>query len=141
MSSAPPPADIVPHRALSNAPALCIAGKCPFPNTTLIKLLQIHGTSQFLPAIKFFIKIHFPNSITVPTAITTYNVFKQIKVLQRWNPLISDNVQYDCIRATPAKPAKGRKCTTPAKFDTTLVVKNEGLYGSRCDRHTLDGTY
>lgn len=112
-----------------------IANKCPYPSCSIDYLNTAHFATPFLATVRAFVRAHFPRSHFVPTRLTTFNLYKQIWVLQPWNKFIADAVQYHRIRATPAVQPKGRKWLVPPHFDVALIIKNWQLFklsGENC---------
>ncbi|KAI0081369.1 hypothetical protein K474DRAFT_1759598 [Panus rudis PR-1116 ss-1] len=102
--------------------------KCAFLRLDLETLKVRHGALQFHNAMYRFISQERAHLPIRPTALTQYDVYRQVKVLRAWNPITGDTVQYHRIRAIPEVPALGRKAAVPAAFDTALVVENHQLY-------------
>ncbi|KAI0074295.1 hypothetical protein K474DRAFT_1601721 [Panus rudis PR-1116 ss-1] len=103
-------------------PRYSLAKKCAYPRRSVATLQSDYGAHQFHPAMYTFVRENFPNSPVRPTSYTSYDVYRQLKVLRAWNPYIGNKIQYDRIRAIPAVPEKGRKRAVPGAFDTALVV-------------------
>ncbi|KAI0076769.1 hypothetical protein K474DRAFT_1597442 [Panus rudis PR-1116 ss-1] len=113
----------------SSPPAsLRLAKRCHWPHRTLSQLQDQHGATCFLLALRRYVRIHYAHLPFVPTALTTYRVYKQVKVLRPLNRFIKDEIFYERIRATPLIPALGRKHCVPAKFDTVLAVEDRAKY-------------
>ncbi|KAI0071637.1 hypothetical protein K474DRAFT_1712310 [Panus rudis PR-1116 ss-1] len=102
------------RRDLSTIPRHILAKKCAFLRRDAQHLKTYHGASQFHEAI--------------PTWLTRYDVYRQVKILRPWNPITGDTLVYDRIRAIPEVPAAGRKAAVPSAFDTALIVENRELY-------------
>ncbi len=117
-----------------------IAVRCPSPRTPLIVLEQSHGASEFLPALKTFVRHHFPQAKSLPNHLTRYNVYKQLKVERPWNKFISNLVAFDKIHATAPVPARGRSPAVLAHLHTALVIKDPMAYRAR-EKGSLDGKY
>ncbi|KAI0077317.1 hypothetical protein K474DRAFT_1596309 [Panus rudis PR-1116 ss-1] len=124
---------------LSAIPQHLLAKKCTFLRRDLHYLKIHHGAAQFHDAMYRFISQNRPFLPLRPTALTQYDVYRQVKVLRPWNPITGDHIHFDRIRAIPGVPAKGRKAAVPAAFDTALVVSvydccTPALSPAHCDR-------
>ncbi|KAI0070727.1 hypothetical protein K474DRAFT_1738436 [Panus rudis PR-1116 ss-1] len=126
----------------TSPPAFRIAKRCPFRSRSHTELLTIHGASRFLPAFRAYVRAHFGHLPFVPTTLSRYRVYKQVKVLRPWNRFVKDEIIYDRIRATPSVAALGRKQAVPGKFDTVLAIEDHARYKAASgigSRVTLDG--
>ncbi|THG92766.1 hypothetical protein EW026_g8251 [Hermanssonia centrifuga] len=117
-----------------------IAVRCPSPRTPLIVLEQSHGASEFLPALKTFVRHHFPQAKSLPNHLTRYNVYKQLKIERPWNRFVSTLVSFDKIHATAPVPARGRSPAVLAHLHTALVIKDPMVYRAR-EKGSLDGKH
>ncbi|CAL1711793.1 unnamed protein product [Somion occarium] len=92
-----------------------IAKNCPNPCTTL---LELQGNK--LPCSPF-----------LPTHLTRYEVYKQVKIEKLPNEFVGDITRFDRIRAVPMTAAKGRTRPVPAQFATALVIHDRELFKGR----------
>ncbi|KAG1821369.1 hypothetical protein EV424DRAFT_1472331 [Suillus variegatus] len=113
---------ILPHQAqhftmLTASRGYFVPRRCPFPNSTIQRLLDEHSASLFIPALEDFLHNHL-------TPQDQIDVYKYLKVLSPARPHIN-------IAKSPVIPLKdARKGPAPAHFDTVLVIKDEGRYTS-----------
>ncbi|KAG1867160.1 hypothetical protein DFJ58DRAFT_714433 [Suillus subalutaceus] len=83
--------------------------RCPFPNSTIQRLLHDYGTALFIPALEDFLRNHIPKGLH-------RKLTPQDRVLSP-------------VRAAPVIPSKdARKGPAPAHFDTVLVIEDEDRY-------------
>ncbi|PSR80800.1 hypothetical protein PHLCEN_2v6602 [Hermanssonia centrifuga] len=109
-----------------------IAIKCPFPRMALGVLEQAHGACKFLPALTAFLKLHFPQTTSsLPTRLTRYHIYKQLKMEQPWNRYVASSVSFDKIRATAAVPAHGRSWFVPQHLDTAIIIEDPSVYNTK----------
>lgn len=125
----------------SNSPrSYRIAKNCPFKNTTLRQLQQDHRATEFLPALQAHIRSEFPHESYVPRPSTTYNVYKQLQIIQPWSPFVSSDVRLEKVRGIAPVASRGRQQQSPGFFDPVLVVEDAAKYKQRA-RGSLDGQY
>lgn len=126
--------------SLSTSPRLYrIAKRCTSARTTLRGLQDEHGASEFLPVFRSFVNSHIPNSPVLPSEMTTYKTYKQLRVERPWSPYIGGPSQLDRVRASPPVAARGRLAPIPGHFDTVILIENPALYAVRREG-SMDGT-
>ncbi|KAG1858327.1 hypothetical protein C8R48DRAFT_748782 [Suillus tomentosus] len=107
---------------------------CHFPNTPIQHLIDHHGTSLFIPALKSFIREHAPTiqshrNLNLQERI---DVYKYIMVLLPARPHVSNSKCFFKVRASPVVASKDpRKPPVPARFDTTLLIEERALYNGK----------
>ncbi|KAG2360474.1 hypothetical protein BDR07DRAFT_1289589, partial [Suillus spraguei] len=111
-----------------------VLAKMPaYPQRSVQHLITAHGATMFLPALKFFLCNHMLHSIVNPGLQDHLNIFRQVVITARPNPLVSESPRQWCVRATPeVPPGCGWKPGSPAKFDMALM--SNGIWA-----HTLEG--
>ncbi|KAG1799690.1 uncharacterized protein HD556DRAFT_1430484 [Suillus plorans] len=118
---------ILPHQAqrftmLTASRGYFVPRRCPFPNSTIQRLLDEHGASLFIPALEDFLRNHVQNSSRRKlTPQDRIDVYKYLKVLSPARPHIN-------IAKCLFKDA--RKGPAPAHFDTGQYT-GEGISGLR----------
>lgn len=101
---------------------------CPFPNTSVNRLVSAFGAPDFVPAFQAFLNKQIPESRISASIYDRFNVYKSVVVLHPSVPHISDTKQFDKLRACCTIPSCNlRKPDTPAHFDTALIVEDCGL--------------
>lgn len=137
-----PGADDLRFTSVSFPRSYSLAKTSPLPRTSISRLEQLHNAENFLPTFTTFIRTVFPRSTFLPTRSTSYNVYKQIRVDQRWN-IFHTNADTAChrFRAVPptSKRADTRSVDSPGYFDPVLVVEDMGMF-QQAQRGSLDGT-
>ncbi|KII84510.1 hypothetical protein PLICRDRAFT_117586 [Plicaturopsis crispa FD-325 SS-3] len=93
-------------------------------DVSVAELERDHGAVDFVAALDDFLRVHLPHS-TRPHAFDRFNIYKAISVLRPPMPHVADSKRLYRVRASPAKPRKGRRPGVPAHFDTALVVEDE----------------
>ncbi|KAG1835333.1 hypothetical protein DFJ58DRAFT_908621 [Suillus subalutaceus] len=103
---------------------------CPFPNSTIQRLLNEHGASLFIPSLEAFLRIHVPSwSHRKLTPQDRVNVYKYLKILSPAQPHINNRKCLFKVRASPVIPATDvRRPPAPAHFDSVLVIEDENEY-------------
>ncbi|KIP01994.1 hypothetical protein PHLGIDRAFT_79771 [Phlebiopsis gigantea 11061_1 CR5-6] len=121
-----------------------IAKHCPCPRTSVATIQDEYGITNFLPVFRSFIVDELqPTRATVtvpmPSRLTAFEVYKQLKLERPWNPFVSRKITYDRIRATPAVASSGRRKPVPAHFDPAVLIEHPELYQSRTAPEDLTG--
>ncbi|KAG1789923.1 uncharacterized protein HD556DRAFT_1446500 [Suillus plorans] len=106
---------------------------CSFPNIPIQRLIENHGTSQFVPALQAFVNEHFPGQLHRQlNAQDRVDVFKYLSVLSPARPHITNSKCFFKIRASPVVASRDpRKLPAPARFDTALFIENRELYTAK----------
>lgn len=104
--------------------------KCPFPNSTIHRLLHKHGASLFIPVLEYFLRNHVQiSSHRKLTPQDRIDVYKYLKVISPARPHINNPKCLFKVRAAPVIPSNdARKGPAPAHFDTVLVIEDQGQY-------------
>ncbi|KAG1788448.1 uncharacterized protein HD556DRAFT_1312038 [Suillus plorans] len=107
---------------------------CHFPNTPIQRLIDHHGASLFIPALKSFIREHAPTiqshgNLNLQECI---DVYKYIMVLLPARPHVSNSKCFFKVCASPVVASKDpRKPLVPARFDTALFIEERALYNGK----------
>lgn len=97
-------------------------------NIPVSELLTAHGAVDFIPALHTFLKSTTSHPIT-PSQFDRFDLYNQITISRPRNQYLASNHNYnDRIRATPPRAAVGRKPSTPAHFDTALIIQDPKTY-------------
>jgi len=97
-------------------------------NTPVSELMTAHGAVDFITALHTFLKSTTSHPIT-PSQFDRFDLYKQITISRPCNQYLASNHNYDDrIRATPPRAAVGRKPSTPAHFDTALIIQDPKTY-------------
>ena len=117
-----------------------IAKGCPFPQTTLITILNDHSTSEFLPAVQTFIQCLCPEiqDGMLPSKLATYQTYKKLKVEHHWNQFVSNSVESDIIRTNRLVLAVARRAAASGHFNVALIVESPAAFRRRAPG-SLDG--
>lgn len=105
-----------------------IAKTSPHPNTSLHTLTTAYGATEFLNSLTSWLHVHLPSNKITPNSFDTFPVYNAITISQPSQPHVSDSKNVITIRATPAHENGDRKPTTPARFDTAMIVEDEDEY-------------
>lgn len=105
-----------------------IAKKSPFPNSRISRLEEVHGASEFLPALNSYLRDTFGQSMIVPNSHDRFDVFKVVYIQLASMPHVSDRKKRKAIAAVPEQRKDLRRPATRPRFDTVLVIEDEELY-------------
>jgi hypothetical protein len=105
-----------------------VAKKPAFSSVPLRRLEQAYGASQFLPALKLFLRENLPGHTLEPNEYDHYNVYNTIHIKLCPKPHVSDRKRHKTIHATPEHSNGPRKQPSPAHFDTALIIENLDLH-------------
>jgi len=105
-----------------------IAKHPPIPNATITYLETTHGAVDFLQALTAFLARASPAS-PPPSKYDRFDVFKQISVSIPFNCYLALNQPtIHCIRASPPRPAAGRRSAFAGHFDPAFIVEDAASY-------------
>ncbi|KAF8511388.1 hypothetical protein JB92DRAFT_2831202 [Gautieria morchelliformis] len=98
-----------------------IAKRPGFPNTSVLRLINEFGATEFIPALTPFLRFYLPSFM--------------LRSLQQ----IDDTVIKDVIQPTPRVPRRGRTPEVPEHFNTVLIhygmnAQETGALGYRVGR-------
>jgi hypothetical protein len=117
------PSGIIPGHAYR------LRKSCPFPKTSVNRLVSAFGAQDFVPAFQAFLNKYMPNTTISASIYDRFDVYKSIVVLLPSSPHVSDKKRLNKLRACCAIPSQSlRKPDTPAHFDTALIVQDHTLY-------------
>ncbi|KAI0694405.1 hypothetical protein BC835DRAFT_1217424, partial [Cytidiella melzeri] len=116
-----------------------IARNCPLTRVPLQDLQERHCAVDFLQALQAYIRTSYPDSSFSLQPRDTYNVYKQLKIEQPWNPYVSSDMRLEKVRATAPVVAQGRKRGLPGFFDPVLVIEDTSAFKTRSGSGLLDG--
>ncbi|KAG1872445.1 hypothetical protein DFJ58DRAFT_903859 [Suillus subalutaceus] len=85
------------------------------PHQSVQKIVGAHGATDFLPALQSFPHTNLPQNTLIPG------------VQDRFDLHVSEAPMRRRIRASPERPASGRKPGGPARFDMALIRSTAGL--------------
>lgn len=105
-----------------------IAKTSPRPNTSVHTLTTAYGATEFLNSLTAWLQIHMSSNRLTPNTFDTFPVYNAITITQPSQPHVSDSKNIIVVRATPARENGDRKPTTPARFDTAMIVEDEDEY-------------
>jgi hypothetical protein len=119
----------------NNGPCLESYRVAKVPAGRDISILQIeweHGASEFLPALKTFMQANTTYT-ALPNEHDRFDIYKAVHVMYRPQAHVSDLKRQNTIHATPKQSngADSRKQTSPARFDTALVIEDGDLHHER----------
>ncbi|KII88252.1 hypothetical protein PLICRDRAFT_111519 [Plicaturopsis crispa FD-325 SS-3] len=106
-----------------------IAKKSPFPLVSVEELEHAYSAGDFVATFEKFLGIHLPAAPS-PNPFDRFDTYKAISILRPSATHCSDSKRIYRIRSTPAISPNGwrRRIPAPARFDTALVIEDEGLY-------------
>jgi hypothetical protein len=105
-----------------------IAKKSPFPNTSVARITSAYGATEFLPALQTFLDDHLPRNSLKPNQFDRFDLYNAISILLPSKPHVSDTKRLISVRATAERSNGLRKPSTPARFDTAVVIEDEKVY-------------
>ncbi|KAF8526120.1 hypothetical protein JB92DRAFT_3108489 [Gautieria morchelliformis] len=110
-----------------------------FPNTSVSRLINEFGATEFIPALTAFLRFYLPRCTLDLSVYTRLPVYKRISFMLRSIQQIDDTVIKDVVRATPRVPRRGRTPEVPEHFDTVLIhygtnAQETGALGYRVGR-------
>jgi hypothetical protein len=105
-----------------------IAKKAPFPNTSVARITSAYGATEFLPALQRFLENHLPHNTLKPNQFDRFDIYNTISILLPSKPHVSYTKCLISVRATTEHSNGPRKPSTPAHFDTAVVIEDEEVY-------------
>lgn len=105
-----------------------LAKQPPHKNLTVEKLTQKFGTTNFLPALSAFLRLHFPRTTLTPNYRDRFDAYKQIVLSLPSNRYLGERILMDRVRTAPSVNASGRALEKAAHFDTAFVAEDLALY-------------
>ncbi|KAI0683011.1 hypothetical protein BC835DRAFT_1423706 [Cytidiella melzeri] len=99
-----------------------IARNCPLTRVPLQDLQERHCAVNFLQALQAYIQTSYPDSSFSLQPRDTYNMYKQLKIEQLWNPDLKDG-------------SEGFQVS----FDPVLVIEDTSAFKTRSGSGSLDG--
>jgi hypothetical protein len=103
---------------------------CPFPNSTIQRLLTDHNASLLIPALEEFLQKHVWSwSCWKLTPKDQVDVYKYLKIISPPRPHINNCKCLFKVHASPVIPASDvRRPPAPAHFDSVLVIEDGNEY-------------
>ncbi|KAF8503964.1 hypothetical protein JB92DRAFT_3206955, partial [Gautieria morchelliformis] len=103
-----------------------IAKRPGFPNTSVSRIINEFGATEFIPALTAFLRFYLPRCTLDLSVYTRLPVYKRIGFMLRSIQQIDDTVIKDVVRATPQVPRRGRTPEVPEHFDSTDALTHLG---------------
>ncbi|KAF8511396.1 hypothetical protein JB92DRAFT_3177189 [Gautieria morchelliformis] len=98
-----------------------IAKRPSFPNTSVSRLINEFGATEFIPALTAFLRFYLPRCTLDFSVYAWLPVYKRISFMLHSIQQIDDTVIKDIVRATPRVPRPGRTPEVPEHFNTVLI--------------------
>ncbi|KAF8531956.1 hypothetical protein JB92DRAFT_3080788 [Gautieria morchelliformis] len=114
--------------------------KCPgFLNTSVSRIINEFGATEFIPAMTAFLRFYLPRCTLDLRVYTRLPMYKHISFMLCSIQQIDDTVIKDVVRATPRVPRRGRTPEVPEHFNTVLIhygtnAQETGALGYRIGR-------
>jgi hypothetical protein len=95
--------------------------------------MSAHSAVDFIPVLHLFLKSTTSNPIAISQS-DRFDLYKQITITRPCNQYLASNHNYnDQVCTTPPCAAVGRKLSTPAHFDTVLIIQDPKTYEMSLD--------
>ena len=113
-----------------------VARKPALRNVLVMSIVDDFGAIDFLQHLSSFINMEPLIGNTVPSAASTFDLYKQVQFVLSPIPEVTSKFMPDVIHAVRAVPAvitsQGIKQAVPSRFSTVLIQESPSIAAGRC---------